>query len=128
MPTPVEIVTAFIAEWDKGAEGFRDAVTAYFTPDAVWENVGLAVTTGPVEANALMDSMGATLGVTWLKADMLAIAAVGDKVLTERIDHLFTADGTKTASLRLMGIFEVKDGRIAAWRDYFDTAALKPGG
>jgi limonene-1,2-epoxide hydrolase len=23
-----------------------------------------------------------------------------------------------------MGVFEVRDGRIAAWRDYFDMAAI----
>jgi len=26
----------------------------------------------------------------------------------------------------VMSAFEVKDGRIAQWRDYFDLGALKP--
>jgi limonene-1,2-epoxide hydrolase len=35
------------------------------------------------------------------------------------IDHLTRADGT-TASLPMMGVIEVHDGLIAAWRDSFD--------
>jgi len=42
-------------------------------------------------------------------------------VMTERIDHLTRADGT-TASLPLMGVIEVRDGLVAAWRDYFDLS------
>jgi limonene-1,2-epoxide hydrolase len=26
--------------------------------------------------------------------------------------------------LPVMGVFEVQDGKIAAWRDYFDMAAI----
>jgi limonene-1,2-epoxide hydrolase len=32
-------------------------------------------------------------------------------------------DGGEVA-LPVMGVFEVHDGRIAAWRDYFDMAAI----
>ena len=46
------------------------------------------------------------------------IVADGDVVLTERTD-VFVA-GDKTIELPVMGTFEVADGKIAAWRDYFD--------
>jgi limonene-1,2-epoxide hydrolase len=39
-------------------------------------------------------------------------------VLTERVD-VFTTP-TATIELPVMGTFEVVDGKIAAWRDYFD--------
>jgi limonene-1,2-epoxide hydrolase len=39
-------------------------------------------------------------------------------VLTERTDD-FVRDG-KRLSVRVMGAFELKDGLIIAWRDYFD--------
>jgi limonene-1,2-epoxide hydrolase len=32
-------------------------------------------------------------------------------------------DGGELA-LPVMGVFEVRDGRIAAWRDYFDLATV----
>jgi limonene-1,2-epoxide hydrolase len=46
------------------------------------------------------------------------LAADGDTVLTERVDEI-TANGI-TAPVPVMGTFEVKDGRIVHWRDYFD--------
>ena len=46
------------------------------------------------------------------------LAADGDTVLTERVDEI-TANGI-TAPVPVMGTFEVRDGRIVQWRDYFD--------
>ncbi len=46
------------------------------------------------------------------------LAADGDTVLTERVDEI-TANGV-TAPVPVMGTFEVRDGRIVQWRDYFD--------
>ena len=45
----------------------------------------------------------------------------GPIVMTERVDHLTRADGS-TASLPMMGVIEVHDGIVAAWRDYFDLS------
>ena len=47
-----------------------------------------------------------------------AIAATGNTVMTERTDHLHMGD--HAIVLRVMGVFEVSNGKIAAWRDYFD--------
>ncbi len=32
--------------------------------------------------------------------------------------------GDKNLALPVMGVFEIQDGKIAAWRDYFDLATL----
>jgi len=66
--------------------------------------------------------------MSFLKVDMLAIAEQGNTVLTERVDHLHAADGTLVMSVPLAGIFDVEDGKIVGWRDYFDTAGLASGG
>lgn len=123
MPTPIEIVTRFIALWE-GPGGFRSAVEAYFTPYTVWENHGLLTTTGRDEALSFFEQFAGSSGMTGMKVDMLALAAVGDKVLTERIDRGFDKDGNETIKVPVMGIFEIADGRIMAWRDYFDTASF----
>jgi limonene-1,2-epoxide hydrolase len=47
------------------------------------------------------------------------MVAEGTIVMTERVDHFTNDDGT-TVSLPMMGVIEVHDGLIAAWRDYFD--------
>lgn len=47
----------------------------------------------------------------------------GNVVMNERTDVLRRKDG---AQLRLpvMGVFEIVDGRIAGWRDYFDQTTI----
>jgi limonene-1,2-epoxide hydrolase len=62
-------------------------------------------------------SMGGQVGV-----DITRIVADGAIVMTERVDHFI---GERTSiSLPLMGIIEVHDGAITAWRDYFDINQL----
>lgn len=120
MASPVEIVTTFLAKWEK-PEGFAQAVREYFLPDTVWENVGMSKTTGPEEAATLFSGMGGEGGPIVMRVDTLAIAAAGDTVLTERVDHVLGPDGKPAISIPVMGTFEVKGGKIVAWRDYFDT-------
>ncbi len=126
MTTPTDTVAAFIALWEQPG-GFARAVERYFTPATVWENHGLATTTGIDEALDFCRQFSAQTGMHAMKIDMLAIAAAGDKVLTERIDWIIDDEGNTVMKIPLMGIFEIAGGRIAAWRDYFDTAALAPG-
>jgi limonene-1,2-epoxide hydrolase len=49
---------------------------------------------------------------------VINIAANGPVVMTERLD-VFRLPG-KSFELQVMGTFEVSDGKIHAWRDYFD--------
>jgi len=53
-----------------------------------------------------------------VRVRILRMAATGGLVFTERIDALERAG--RTGELPVAGVFEVEDGRIVAWRDYFD--------
>lgn len=95
-----------------------DAVMAFFTEDAIYHNMP----TGPVQGTQAVRNL-----ITFFVApaetldwEILNIASVGSTVLTERIDR-FVIKG-KTVELPVMGAFELRDGKIAAWRDYFDMA------
>ena len=60
-----------------------------------------------------------------MRVDTAALAASVNTVLTELIDHIVDpATGQPSISFPVMGIFEVADGKITAWRDYFDTAGF----
>jgi len=124
MPTPIETVTAFLADLSKGNSGLYNAIRAYFTPQTVWENVGLATTTGVEEAHALIRQFEQG-GIASIAIETLAIAADGNRVLTERIDRMIKANGTEFWAPRVMGIFEIEGGKIVAWRDYFDSAGAQ---
>jgi limonene-1,2-epoxide hydrolase len=52
----------------------------------------------------------------------------GPTVMTERVDYWTSGD--VTASLHVAGVFEVREGVITDWRDYFDPnefASQLPG-
>ena len=96
-----------------------EELVGFFSPDAVYHNIPIA----PVKGR---DAIAATLRgfldpSTQAEFEVLSLAAAGNKVLTERIDR-FTING-KQIALPLMGTFEVDaQGKISAWRDYFDLA------
>ncbi len=43
--------------------------------------------------------------------------------MNERTDVMRRKDG-EPISLPVTGVFEIEDGKIAAWRDYFDMATI----
>lgn len=128
MADAVETVTAFLNAWGPDNADLQGALRAYIAEGAVWENVGLVTTTGPDEAVALMAQFEQSAGIRAFKVDMLHIAAQGDVVLTERVDRRIDRHGNVADDgIRVMGVFEVRDGKIVAWRDYFDTAPFRRG-
>jgi limonene-1,2-epoxide hydrolase len=49
----------------------------------------------------------------------------GDTVMNERTDY-FTI-GAREIVLPVCGVFEIHDGHIKAWREYFDMAPVTGG-
>lgn len=111
----VDLVRRFCAAW--GTEDL-DTIVGYFTDDAVYHNMPVAPVVGPDQIRATIE--GFTTGVESVEFEVHAIAGVGDTVLTERLDVFVLPNGR--IELPVMGTFEVRDGKIAAWRDYFDLA------
>jgi limonene-1,2-epoxide hydrolase len=111
--SPIELVRRFCAAW---ADLDLDALVGYFTDDAVYHNIPIAPVSGRDAIRATIE--GFTAGTERIEFRVRAIAADGPTVLTERVD-VFVLPGA-TIELPVMGTFEVRDGRIAAWRDYFD--------
>jgi limonene-1,2-epoxide hydrolase len=113
---PEEIVLRFC----KAAERRDSAELAgYFSDDAVYHNIPIEPVTGPEAIRKMLD--GFLAPATHCSFELRAVATNGNKVLTERVDR-FTING-KEIALPVMGTFEVRaDGKISAWRDYFDLA------
>jgi len=126
MTTPTETVMSFLAELEKPG-GFEDGVRRFFTDDTRYLNVGMSDTTGIEDTCAFIRGFEEQTGIVTMIAEMLAIAEVGNKVLTERIDNLYAADGTLVMAPAVMGIFEVEGDKITGWRDYFDTLTATGG-
>jgi len=123
MPTPIETVTAFSASFAK--DNGKAAIRRWFTPRTVWINEGVSTTTGIEEAIAFIERPGRSPDIAAVHFDLLAIAADGNHVLTERLDRFVRADGSAVAEVKVMGIFEIDGNCIVAWRDYFDVNFAK---
>ena len=113
MSDSIELVRRFCAQWEQGD---IDALLAYFTEDAIYHNI-------PIEPVVGIDGIRTTIemftsAVERVEFHLLHIAAEGDTVLTERVDVFVLP--AKIIELPVMGTFDVRDGKIAAWRDYFD--------
>jgi limonene-1,2-epoxide hydrolase len=108
-----QIVRDFCAAWRRRN---IDELLGFFTADAIYHNM-------PLEALKGLSAIRETLSMFMTPAEdiefeLLAIAAAGDVVFTERVDR-FTMMG-RAVALPVAGVFEVRGGKIAAWRDYFD--------
>lgn len=110
---PIDLVRNFCAAWGAGD---LDALLDYFTDDAVYHNMPIDPVTGKDAIRATIE--GFTAGVEKIEFRVHHIVAEGNIVMTERTDAFFA--GERTIELPVMGTFEVTDGKIAAWRDYFD--------
>lgn len=116
MSTNTAVVEAFIDAWNRMD---WDAVVGALAEDVVYHNIPMPVIEGRAAAEGFIRGMQPQ-SVDWVT---LSIAENGNKVLTERIDNFVMADG-KNLSLPVMGTFEIVDGKIQAWRDYFDLATF----
>jgi limonene-1,2-epoxide hydrolase len=118
MESPIEVVRRFCAAWSDDMAAAD--LAAFFTDDAVYHNIPLAAVTGREEiANNIASFIRpGPPGIMGIEFRVINIAANGPVVMTERVDVFKLPH--KSFELPVMGTFEVSDGKINAWRDYFD--------
>ena len=114
---PEAVVRGFL---DAVEQNDAEALRPFFADDVVYHNIPMDPAVGIDAALAFLDSFFGMCDK--LEIETLNLAVEGDVVLTERIDT-FTV-GEKVAPLPVMGTFEIRDGKIAAWRDYFDLGQI----
>lgn len=92
-----------------------DEFAGYFTEDAVWWNSPWPPCKG---RDVIRETLRRGAQQSALPGEVIHIVADGDVVMTERVDRFLV--GGARVSVPCMGIFELCDGKIAAWRDYWD--------
>ncbi len=97
-----------------------ESLRPFFTDDVVYHNIPMDPAVG---IDATIDFINGFFGMfEKVTFDTLHLAVRDNVVLTERVDTFQL--GSKMASLPVMGTFEIRDGKISAWRDYFDMAQI----
>jgi limonene-1,2-epoxide hydrolase len=121
MTTNSEMVSDFCEAWP-GLN--REEIVARFTDDAVYRNIPFPgeIIGGAGVADVLLPISGKLAGI---EAKVLNVAERGDMVFAERVE-VFRRNTGEVFELPVVGVFELRDGRISAWRDYFDGEQVRP--
>jgi limonene-1,2-epoxide hydrolase len=91
-------------------------LASYFTDDGIYHNMPLQ----PVQGREKIQTFIGGFMSSWTKTDweVINIVAAGDLVIAERVDR--TKAGDKSVDLPCVGVFELENGKIKVFRDYFD--------
>jgi limonene-1,2-epoxide hydrolase len=111
-------VRDFVAAWSRND---LDEIMGYFAPDAVYHNIPVDAVKGTDAIRKAIAAYSTTATEAEWVLHQIAENAHG-VVLTERTDRFKI--GGKWIELPVMGTFELRDGLLTAWRDYFDMQQL----
>ena len=109
----IEIIRNFIVAWSRlDASELAD----YFVDDGMYHNMPAQPVVGKENVKLFIGNFVASWTATdW---EILNIVEAGDTVYCERIDRTKSTHGD--VDLPCFGVFEMEDGKIRIWRDYFD--------
>ena len=106
------IVRSFLAEFET-----RDAarLAPYLTDDVTFESYGDA----PIQGREALVSLwaGVFQNFAQVRFETLNQAVAGDVVIAEQV-HGLALEGGVLAPIRNLAVYELRDSKIAAWRDY----------
>lgn len=113
-----QLVTGFCQSLTQGPEGFE----RYLHEDVYYLNVPLPPLNGRKAALAFLQPF---LDPPLMqRMEILHTTSSGAMVMNERLEHWVKDD--LHVDLPVAGVFEVRDGRILTWKDYFDLPTVQP--
>ena len=111
------MIREFIAAWER-----RDTehIVGAFADDGVYHSIPLTPIVGKA---AIREFVSGFAGVPPGRLEIRHQVAAGNIVMNERTDFI-TLNGTPVV-LPICGVFEIADGHIKAWREYFDLGPAR---
>jgi limonene-1,2-epoxide hydrolase len=113
--TPLQTVESFL---DAFADLDLPRALRYLADDIEYTNIPLATVHGHAGVRAVLEPF--STGIHENEFVILRTAVSGPVVFVERLDRHRLDHGWR--ELPVNGVFEVHDGKITVWRDYFDAA------
>lgn len=102
-----------------------NAMLACFTEDASYIDMPLPPRRGLAEIRTYIEQVFSAFSVS---IETRHIASAGNVVFTERVDYLALNGAAKSpVPLPVVGVMEMRDGKIFAWRDYLDLLTVEEG-
>jgi limonene-1,2-epoxide hydrolase len=119
-----KVVRAFVDSWFKGD---LDHTMSYLAEDVRWWNVPMEPIKGQAKSREFLapfvqkDPLVVPFS---FRTEVKQTLADGPNVVIERVDH-FDINGKKW-EIPVVGVFEVRNEKIAVWKDYFDMGQFQP--
>jgi limonene-1,2-epoxide hydrolase len=112
-----QLVREFVAAWEQRDSDF---IIGCFTEDAVYHSMPLTPIVGK---EAIADWVRGFEDVPPGRLEVHHQVASGDVVMNERTDRIVL--NGRPVTLPIVGVFEIHEGRIRAWREYFDLTPAR---
>lgn len=120
-----EVIREFLAGMKTPVLEVREHLKKFMTDDCVWGNCGFPPAVGIEDIVAKHELSEQVFGNYILHIQLLNLAESPEGVVfTERIDVGRTETGEEILTVPVTGVFELRDGKICRWTDYFDPAGL----
>ena len=99
-------------------------VVAYLSEDVVYHNIPWQPVTGHAGVRQVLGPFIEGPGRASVKMDIRHTTSSGNTVMNERLETW--TKGSLRLELPVLGVFELKNGKITQWRDYFDANTVGP--
>jgi limonene-1,2-epoxide hydrolase len=113
-----ELVTEFCKKWSAPDP---EELAGFFAEDGVYHNIPLESVQGREAIKGFI--AGFIAGFDGIDFQVHRQVSAGDLVMNERTD-VMRRKGGEPIRLPVTGVFEIENGQIKAWRDYFDMATI----
>ncbi len=117
--SPSDVVTALVRACEARD---LDAVCALVTDDIEYDNVPIGKVFGPEGVRKVL-SGGVTETAERVEWVVHRQVSDGNIVMNERTDRFLVED--RWIEIPIAAVFEVRDGRVCLWRDYFDLETYR---
>ena len=121
MSQNTDLIDRFVAAWKRLDV---DEIMDFFSDDAVYTNIPIDPPNEGKEAirKTIEGFVGMARAIEFV-VHRTAENPTAGLVMNERTDRFQIGD--RWIEARVMGVFELRHGKIAAWRDYFDLAEFQ---
>lgn len=116
-PAPVDVIRSFT---DAVARKDYDSALTCLAEDCEYTNLPIGTVNGPAAVRGALEPFFSQTLENELV--FLRTGVDGARVFTERLDRHRLED--RWVELPVMGLWEVEDGKIKVWREYFDLETL----
>jgi len=119
---PKTVVLSLMNSWAKGWASFVAGFERALADDCVYSNLGFPTWRGKAEIMKALDASREEFGLDRIRLEYITVLEGGEHVVVERREHWFDSNDKPLfpEPELAMGIFQVRHGKIVAYRDYFD--------